>query len=387
MSQPNVGAAQKAAGKPRRQETGPPPPPTGLSRQAAAKKAARLLGSTDSFTIGKLAQSFGSLSQKSPGGDSSKKGDFSGVPGREEGPPESPLGSSPNPYRQAFLLESGQAGGLGANEGGEIGGKSANGDSIGNKPKGVEGSKKGNLKSLTPEEREARKKQLAEKAKIRALEAKAKKWSDYLELTKVLEPSDADFPTLLASMKFMGQPLSVDFMVAKSGEGQLPVELSGRPWHPPYAAPTPYQPSEDQRARLVFWYFLVSRDRNSELRDLVKSTRLFHLETALNPDPQNQEGSAMRKRLRSQIEIVLQPSNQEKKKAKAAAAQTTGQKAASASGKKSTPEAEARRQKKLEKLAAIGLGPLAKTTGEAPKRKASKELGAADSKKQKGGEG
>ena len=93
----------------------------------------------------------------------------------------------------------------------------------------------------------------------------------------------------------------------------------------------------------------------------------------------------MRKRLRAQIELLLLPSNQEKKKAKAAAAAAapSGKKAAPA---KSTPDAEARRQAKNEKLAAIGLGPLAKTTGEAPKRKASKELGATDNKKQKGAE-
>ena len=77
MSQPNVGAAQKAAGKPRRQETGPPQP-TGLSRQAAAKKAARLLASTDTFTIGKLSQSFDSMGQNPPGGILPKKGIFLG---------------------------------------------------------------------------------------------------------------------------------------------------------------------------------------------------------------------------------------------------------------------------------------------------------------------
>ena len=265
MSSSSNGASQKAAGSSskgpskgskaaaRRHESGPPLPIGGLSRQAAALKAARALGSTDAFAIGKLTQDFDSMGQKPPGdGVSSKKGVISGAPRAEEISPTSPSGASPNPYTEAALLElEGKAGGLEVNEGGDIGQNPiSGGESTESGPKGVEGSKKGNLKTLTPEERASRKAQLAERAKIRAQEAKQKKWTEYVELTKVLEPSDADFPTLLASMKFMGQPLTVDFMVSKSGDGQLPVELV---WHPPYAATN--LPSEDERNRLVFWHF------------------------------------------------------------------------------------------------------------------------------------
>ena len=86
-SSSNVGASQKAAGPSkrgsRRQENGPPPSTSGLSRQAAAKRAARLLGSADTFTIGKLTESFDSLGQKQPGGVLPKKGIFLGSLGRK----------------------------------------------------------------------------------------------------------------------------------------------------------------------------------------------------------------------------------------------------------------------------------------------------------------
>ena len=90
----------------------------------------------------------------------------------------------------------------------------------------------------------------------------------------------------------------------------------------------------------------------------------------------------MRKRLRAQIELLLLPSKNEVKAMNAKAAGTSAGPAAGPS----TADGEARKALKLEKLAAMGLGPAA-SKGAGGKRKASKEVASGDGKKQKGTDG
>ena len=134
-------------------------------------------------------------------------------------------------------------------------------------------------------------------------------------------------------------------------------------------------------------HFCITRDYQIRLRDLIGApSKLFELEKALNWDPLNLEGIGMRARLRAEVERVLLPTKNEAKalKASAAAKAPSGDKADEAS-KKSTADAAARKQLKYERLAAMGLGPLAANKG-GSKRKASQEVTADDNKKQKEGD-
>ena len=69
VKQQTAGPSKKSGGKSgRRPEAGPQPPrPMGPSKEdaaAAAVKAARVFGSTDSFIMGKLANSFNSMNSE-----------------------------------------------------------------------------------------------------------------------------------------------------------------------------------------------------------------------------------------------------------------------------------------------------------------------------------
>ena len=351
--------------------------PTKEDTVKASVKAARVIASVDSFTIGKLTTNFGSMNSEVPkqgggaplfegnsaagisGEDASSHATATGVPAAAGN--EAPASAGGD----GLTTSSGSSDPAGASFPNPTNGDETTGKS----PKKSKGG--ATKKLLSPEEYQAHKANLIKKKKDRKDEAMNNRWLEMIAYTEILAPVEDDFYKLLAELRFDGAPLTPDGMLAK-------------------VAKTIGKGSSNPR--LVFWYFILWRDHNQILRDFLGSPAIFQLEEAKKPD--SEEGLRMRKELRSIVDRLLLPSKNElKRKAKESKDAAAAKGGAATSKSKSTPDSISRRKIVRERLLAMGVGggapaaPAPSTSssdkGKGGKRKASKDKTSEDAKKSK----